>query len=74
MESPARAHYLGAEGANLTEHFSIENMVKNEIVLIIPYSESLWGGTLRLPQVLIKPRKMHSSSFAVHWRRHAELG
>ena len=41
MESPARAHYLGAKGANLTEHFSIENMVKNEIVLIIPYSESL---------------------------------
>ena len=31
-------------------------------------------GALRLPQVLIKPRKMHSSSFAVHWRRHAELG
>ena len=29
---------------------------------------------LRLPQVSIKPRKMHSSSFAVHWRRPAELG
>ena len=31
MESPARAHYLGAEGANLTEHFSIENMVKTKL-------------------------------------------
>ena len=29
---------------------------------------------LQLPQVLIKPRKMHSSSSAVHWRRPAELG
>ena len=29
---------------------------------------------LRLPQVFLKPRKMHSSSSAVHWRRHAELG
>ena len=29
---------------------------------------------LRLTQVSIKPRKMHSSSSAVHWRRPAELG
>ena len=29
---------------------------------------------LRLPQVLIKPRMMHSSSSAVHWRQPAELG
>ena len=32
-----------------------------------------WG-PLRLPQVFLKPRKMHSRSSAVHWRRHAELG
>ena len=29
---------------------------------------------LRLPQVLIKPRKILSSSSVVHWRRPAELG
>ena len=51
MESPERAHYLGAEGANLTKHFSIENMIINEIVLIIPYSESLCPP---LPQVKTK--------------------
>ena len=31
-------------------------------------------GPLRLPQVLIKPRKIHSSSSAVLWRRPAKLG
>ena len=27
---------------DLTEHFSIQNMVTNENVLMLPYSEALW--------------------------------
>ena len=32
---------LAPKAPNLTEHFSIENMVTNENVLILPYSEAL---------------------------------
>ena len=44
------------------------------LVTVVTNGGSLQVLALRLPQVFLKPRKMQSSSAAVHWRRPAELG